>query len=102
MIEKNQNLLVAIILYKEFDIATNSICKIVNQDLMGTIGISLIIGEAISVFDLDNLILLKYSFSCSIELSVSLIILKLYFVKSNLLRRNQINSCLISSNLLKP
>ena len=43
--EQNQNLLVTISLDKEFDIAINTVCKIVNQDLMGTKGISLVLGD---------------------------------------------------------
>ena len=43
--EKNQNLLVTISLDKEFDMATNTVCKIVNQDLMGTKGIALVLGN---------------------------------------------------------
>ena len=44
--EKNQNLLVTISLDKEFDMAINTVCKIVNQDLMGTKGVSLLLGDA--------------------------------------------------------
>ena len=44
--EQNQNLLVTISLDKEFDMAKNTVCKIVNQDLMGTKGIELILGDA--------------------------------------------------------
>ena len=43
--EKNQNLLVTISLDKDFDMAKNTVCKIVNQDLMGTKGIALILGD---------------------------------------------------------
>jgi len=43
--EKNQNLLVTISLDKEFDMASNTVCKIVNQDLMGTKGIALVLGD---------------------------------------------------------
>jgi len=43
--EQNQNLLVTISLDKEFDMATNTVCKIVNQDLMGTKGIALVLGN---------------------------------------------------------
>ena len=43
--EKNQNLLVTISLDNEFDMAKNTVCKIVNQDLMGTKGIALILGD---------------------------------------------------------
>ena len=42
---QNQNLLVTISLDKEFEIATNTVCKIVNQDLMGTKGIALVLGD---------------------------------------------------------
>ena len=44
--EQNQSLLVTISLDKEFDIAINTVCKIVNQDLMGTKGVSLLLGDA--------------------------------------------------------
>jgi len=43
--EKNQNLLVTISLNKEFDMAKNTVCKIVNQDLMGSKGIALVLGN---------------------------------------------------------
>ena len=43
--EQNQNLLVTISLDKEFDMAKNTVCKIVNQDLMGTKGIALMLGD---------------------------------------------------------
>ena len=45
LIEQNQNLLVTISLDKEFDMSTNTVCKIVNQDLMGTKGIALVLGD---------------------------------------------------------
>ena len=44
--EQNQNLLVTISLDKEFDMSKNTVCKIVNQDLMGTKGIVLMLGDA--------------------------------------------------------
>ena len=43
--EQNQNLLITISLNKDFDMATNTICKIVNQDLMGSKGIALVLGD---------------------------------------------------------
>ena len=43
--EQNQNLLVTISLDKDFDMAKNTVCKIVNQDLMGTKGIALLLGD---------------------------------------------------------
>ena len=46
LIEKNQNILVTISIEQEFDMASNTVCKIVNQDLLGTKGIALILGDA--------------------------------------------------------
>tara|TARA_B110000003_G_scaffold204081_1_gene202782 strand:- start:1532 stop:2491 length:960 start_codon:yes stop_codon:yes gene_type:complete len=46
LIENNQQLLVTISIEKEFSIPSNTVCKIVNQDLMGTKGISLVLGDA--------------------------------------------------------
>ena len=43
--EQNQNLLITISLDKEFDMPINTVCKIVNQDLMGTKGIALVLGD---------------------------------------------------------
>ena len=45
LIEKNQKLLVTINLDIDFEIAKNSVCKIVNLDLMGTKGIALFLGD---------------------------------------------------------
>jgi len=44
--EQDQNLLVTISLDKDFDMATNTVCRIVNQDLMGTKGIALVLGDS--------------------------------------------------------
>ena len=46
LLEKNQQLLVTISIEKEFAMPSNTVCKIVNQDLMGTKGISLLLGDA--------------------------------------------------------
>ena len=46
LIENNQQLLVTISIEKEFSIPSHTVCKIVNQDLMGTKGISLVLGDA--------------------------------------------------------
>ncbi len=46
LIENNQQLLVTISIEKVFAVPSNTICKIVNQDLMGTKGISLFLGDA--------------------------------------------------------
>ena len=54
LIEKNQNLLVTINIEKEFDMPSNTVCKIVNQDLLGTKGISLILGDASDLLELGD------------------------------------------------
>lgn len=54
LIENNQNLLVTINIEKEFDMASNTVCKIVNQDLMGTKGIALILGDASDLLELGD------------------------------------------------
>ena len=54
---ENQQLLVTISIEKDFDIHKNSILKIVNQDLMGTKSVNLILGDAASfAVDEDTLI----------------------------------------------
>ena len=47
MIKEKTTLLVIIKINKEFNIPINTVCKIVNQDLMGTKGIALILGNAL-------------------------------------------------------
>jgi len=54
LIEKNQNLLVTINIEKEFEMPSNTVCKIVNQDLLGTKGISLILGDASDLLELGD------------------------------------------------
>ena len=54
LIEDNQNLLVTISIEQEFDMASNTVCKIVNQDLMGTKGIALILGDASDLLALGD------------------------------------------------
>ena len=54
---ERQRLLVTISIEQDFDIPSNTVCKIVNQDLMGTKSISLILGDnAISAESGDTLI----------------------------------------------
>jgi len=50
LIENNQQLLVTISIEKEFAMPSNTVCKIVNLDLMGTKGISLVLGDATEFF----------------------------------------------------
>ncbi len=57
LIENNQNLLVTISVEKEFDMAINTVCKIVNQDLMGTKGIALLLGNATELIAVGDTLL---------------------------------------------
>jgi len=52
--ENNQNLLVSISIEKEFDIASNTVCKIVSQDILGTKGIALILGDATDLLTIGD------------------------------------------------
>ena len=54
LIENNQQLLVTISIEKEFAMPSNTICKIVNQDLMGTKGISLLLGDATDFLEVGD------------------------------------------------
>lgn len=45
LVEDNQNLLATVSIDQDFNIPSNSVCRIVNQDLMGTKGVSLILGD---------------------------------------------------------
>tara|TARA_B100001142_G_scaffold227942_1_gene226023 strand:+ start:1629 stop:2594 length:966 start_codon:yes stop_codon:yes gene_type:complete len=45
LVEENKDLLVTISIEEKFDMAINTVCKIVNQDLMGTKGIELLLGN---------------------------------------------------------
>ena len=57
LIENNQNLLVTINIEKEFEMPSNTVCKIVNQDLLGTKGITLTLGDASDLLEIaDTLI----------------------------------------------
>jgi len=54
LIENNQQLLVTISIEKEFAMPSNTVCKIVNQDLMGTKGISLLLGDATDFLEVGD------------------------------------------------
>ena len=54
LIENNQQLLVTISIKKEFAMPSNTVCKIVNQDLMGTKGISLLLGDATDFLEVGD------------------------------------------------
>ena len=76
LIEKNQNLLVTFSLNKEFNIATNSIARIVNQDLMGTKGVSLILGDASTYLEVGDTLSSSIEGSLKEEVNAQILPLK--------------------------
>jgi len=52
--ENNQKLLVNISIEKKFDIGSNTVCKIVSQDLLGTKGIALILGNSSDLLEVGD------------------------------------------------
>jgi phospholipid/cholesterol/gamma-HCH transport system substrate-binding protein len=76
LIEKNQNLLVAINIEKEFDMASNTVCKIVNQDLMGTKGIALILGDASDLLEIGDTLMSDIEGTLQAEVNAQILPLK--------------------------
>ena len=76
LINQNQNLLVKISIDKEFDIAENTVCKIVNQDLMGTKGIILVLGDADELVSIRDTLLSGIEGSLQDEVNAQILPLK--------------------------
>ena len=76
LIEKNQNLLVTFSLNKEFDMATNTVCKIVNQDLMGTKGIILVLGDSDELITIGDTLISGIEGSLQDEVNAQILPLK--------------------------
>jgi len=76
LIENNQNLLVTINIEKEFDMASNTVCKIVNQDLMGTKGIALILGDASDFLELGDTLISDIEATLQAEVNAQILPLK--------------------------
>ena len=74
--EQNQNLLVTISLDKEFHIARNTVCKIVNQDLMGTKGIALILGDVVELITSGDTLISEIEGSLQDEVNAQILPLK--------------------------
>ena len=74
--EKNQNLLVTISLDKEFDMAINTVCKIVNQDLMGTKGIILVLGDTDELISIGDTLISGIEGSLQDEVNAQILPLK--------------------------
>ena len=76
LFEKNQNLLVSISIDKEFDISTNTVCKIVNQDLMGTKGIALMVGDTDELASIGDTLISGIEGSLQDEVNAQILPLK--------------------------
>lgn len=74
---ENQKLLVTIRIDKDFDIPVNTICKIVNEDLMGTKSISLLLGNHVSFAKAGDTLISATEGSFQEEVSAQILPLKL-------------------------
>ena len=74
---ENQQLLVTISIEKDFDIPKNSILKIVNQDLMGTKSVNLILGDAASFAEDGETLISGMEGSLQDEVSAQILPLKI-------------------------
>jgi len=76
LIENNQNLLVTINIEQEFDMASNTVCKIVNQDLMGTKGIALMLGDASDLLEIGDTLISDIEGTLQAEVNAQILPLK--------------------------
>ena len=76
LLEKNQNLLVTISLDKVFEIPINTVCKIVNQDLMGTKGVALVIGDSEDFLNIGDTLVSGVEGSLQDEVNAQILPLK--------------------------
>ena len=76
LIDNNQSLLVTINIEKEFDIASNTVCKIVNQDFMGTKGIDLLLGDASDLLAIGDTLISDIEATLQAEVNAQILPLK--------------------------
>ena len=74
---KNKSLLVVISVEKDFAIPENTICKIVNQDIMGTKSIRLVLGESGSLAQNGDTLISGVESSLQDEVSAQILPLKI-------------------------
>ncbi len=74
--ERKQSLLVTLTLDKKFDIPKNSISRIINQDLMGTKGISLIVGDDKELLSIGDTLMSSIEGSLQDEVNAQILPLK--------------------------
>ena len=76
LVEDNQNLLVTVSIDQDFNIPSNSVCRIVNQDLMGTKGVSLILGDNQAYANIGDTLLSSIEGSLQDEVNAQILPLK--------------------------
>ena len=76
LIEDRQNLLVTISIEEEFDVSSNTVCKIVNQDLMGTKAISLMLGDASDLLEIEDTLISDIEGTLQSEVNAQILPLK--------------------------
>ena len=74
---ENQKLLVTIRIDKDFDIPLNSVCKIVNEDLMGTKSVNLLLGNNVTLANVGDTLISDIEGSFQDEVSAQILPLKL-------------------------
>lgn len=74
---ENQKLLVTIRIDKDFDIPVNSVCKIVNEDLMGTKSVNLLLGNGDSLANVGDTLISDIEGSFQDEVSAQILPLKI-------------------------
>ena len=74
--ERKQSLLVTLTLEKKLDIPKNSISRIINQDLMGTKGISLIVGDDKELLNIGDTLISSVEGSLQDEVNDQILPLK--------------------------
>ena len=74
---ENQKLLVTIRIDKDFDIPANSVCKIVNEDLMGTKSVNLLLGNNVYLANSGDTLISDIEGSFQDEVSAQILPLKI-------------------------
>ena len=76
LINDNKDLLIEISLDHEFNMADNTICKIVNKDLMGTKGVDLILGNSQNYLSVGDTLISSIEGSLQEEVNAQILPLK--------------------------
>ncbi len=76
LMNDNKDLLVEISLDHEFDMADNTVCKIVNKDLMGTKGVDLVLGNSLNYLSIGDTLISGIEGSLQEEVNAQILPLK--------------------------